>query len=280
MKPALGKGLGALLPKTGPESPELEIERIIASADQPRKHFREESIRELSASIKEKGILQPLIVSPNGDGSFMLIAGERRLRAARLAGLRKVPVTIKKLPAQDSLEVALIENIQREDLNPVETANAIERLKEDFRLTQEELSLRLGMDRATIANYLRLLKLPAEVKTLVAHGKLSMGHAKVLLGFESQSQQVEVAARAAGERLSVRQLEGLLKKALIGGANKDALRKTALQAKDPNIADLEDRLTKALGTKVRLRPRGRKTGTLEIEYYNLDQLQGIIERMM
>ena len=278
MKTALGRGIEALMPKAGIETVEVEVERVIASEQQPRKHFREEKIKELAASIREKGVLQPLIVCPAGDGTFRLIAGERRLRAARLAGLKRVPAVLRKAAPEDALEIALIENIQREDLNPVETALALERLQREFSLTHEALSVKLGMERATVTNYLRLLKLHEEVRALVAEGVLSMGHAKVLAGLESGSHQVEAARHAAGKGLSVRDLEGLVRK---GFSDRRLGRKPAGAAsKDPDIAALEDRLAQSLGTKVRLRHRGKKGGRLEIEYYSLEQLQGLLEKMM
>ena len=281
MKTALGRGIEALLPKTGMEAVEIEIERVAAWADQPRKRFSEEGLKELAASIKEKGVLQPLLVCSNGDGTFRLIAGERRLRAARLAGLRRVPAILKKAAAEDSLEIALIENLQREDLNPVETAQALERLQKEFSLTHEALSGKLGMERTTITNHLRLLKLPAEVRALMAEGKLSMGHAKVILGIDSQYQQSEIAGKAASEGLSVRELERLLrdKGPAQGEGGRHKTNKKAALA-DPNVADLEDRLSKSLGTKVRVKHKGKKGGTLHIEYYSLEQLDGLLERML
>ena len=279
MKTALGRGIEALLPKTGMEVMELELEKVIASAEQPRKRFREEGLKELAASIREKGVLQPLIVCANGDGTFRLIAGERRLRAAKLAGLKRVPAVLRKFSAApgDALEVALIENVQREDLNPMETALALERLQREFSLTHEALSAKLGMERTSITNYLRLLKLHEEVRALVAEGALSMGHAKVILGFESHSHQVQAARAAVKGRMSVRQLEDLLKKPLPGGPAKKPAQKAEA---DPNVADLEDRLAKSLGTRVRVRHRGARGGRLEIEYYNLEQLQGILEKLL
>jgi ParB family chromosome partitioning protein len=178
------------------------------------------------------------------------------------------------------MEIALIENIQREDLNPIETAKALERLQTEFNLTQEALSERLGKERATLANYVRLLKLPEEAQKYMAEGKLSMGHAKVILAFESQSHQLEAARAAVRERLSVRQMEKLLAKRLLGGKHKENLRKALLKAKDPDVADLEERLIKSLGTKVRLRHRGKKGGRVEIEYYSLDELQRLLEKLL
>lgn len=278
MKPALGKGLEALLPKTAPALNELELERITAAADQPRKKFDENGLKELSASIKEKGILQPLIVTPNGDGSFKLVAGERRLRAARLVGLKKVPVIIRKSADQDRLETALIENIQREDLNPIEIARGLEHLQ-GFGLTQEALAERLSMDRASIGHYLRILKLPEATRALVGEGKLSLGHAKVLLSVEQPQEIDSLAARAVKEGLSVRALEKITKEAAAQGSGRGKKIK-AIRVVDPNIKDLENKLLTSLGTKVRIKHGAGGRGKMEIEYYSLDQLQGILDRML
>ncbi len=279
MKTALGKGLEALIPKSGLEAVELDIERVVPSEGQPRKRFEEGALKELAASIKEKGILQPLVVCPAGDGSFRLIAGERRLRAAHIAGLRKVPAILKKAAAPaDCLEMALIENIQREDLNPMETARAMDKLQVEFKLTQEALSEKLGKERATVANFLRLLKLPEEVQGCIQEEKLSMGHAKVLLGFETQARMIEAAHTAIKDKLSVRELEKLLKKNTMG-TGREAVRRAALRMKDPNILALEERLKQTLGAKVKIKHKGKKGGRIEIEYSSVDELQGILERM-
>lgn len=268
MKTALGKGLNALIPERGEEVLFLDIERILPGKQQPRKVFHEESLKELSASIKEKGVLQPIIVSRTGDGSFNLIAGERRWRAATLAGLKKIPALIKNVASKDSLEIALIENIQREDLNPVETAEAFNRLINDFNLTQEELSDRVGKDRATIANYLRLLKLPDEIRALLYNGSLSMGHARALLGIEGRSRQVEAARKIIKAGMSVREAERL--------AKTEAKAATPARHKDPQISSLEERLIKHLGTKVRINHKGKR-GQIEIEYYSLEELDRLLE---
>jgi len=278
MKQALGKGLEALLPSGGAEGLELPVERIVAG-DQPRKRFREEALKELAASIKEKGVLQPLIVSPNGDGSYRLIAGERRLRAARMAGLKKVPAVIKKTTGEDSLEIALIENIQREDLNPMETAHGMERLQKEFGLTQEAVADKLGKERASVANYLRLLKLPPEVQGYIADEKLSMGHAKCILGIDAPERQLDAARKAIKEKLSVRQTEKLVKSIILGRGTNEALRRARMGLKDPNVLEVENRLRQALGTQVRLVQKGKKGGRIEIDYYSLEELQGILERL-
>jgi ParB family chromosome partitioning protein len=193
MKTALGKGLEALIPEKGDEIIYLDIERIFPGEQQPRKIFRDDSLKELAASIKEKGVLQPVIVSRVGDGSFRLVTGERRWRATALAGLKKIPALVKNVASRDSLEIALIENIQREDLNPIEAAEAFNKLITEFNLTQEDLSDRVGKERATIANYLRLLKLPEEVKSFLYNGSLSIGHAKAILAIEGKGNQIDAA---------------------------------------------------------------------------------------
>ena len=273
MKMALGKGLEALIPERGEEVLHLEISRIFPG-EQPRKIFRDNSLKELAASIKEKGILQPIIVSRVGDGSFRLIAGERRWRAAQIAGLKKIPAIVKNVASKDSLEIALIENIQREDLNPIEEAEAFNRLVKDFNLTQEEVSEKVGKERATVANYLRLLKLPDEIKSLISDSSLSMGHARAILSIEGRANQLQAARRIIKKGLSVREAESLAK----NGAPKKS--KTRSAHKDPQIASLEDKLIKSLGTKVRIQHKGEKGGRIEIEYYSLDELDRLLDIFM
>ncbi len=276
MKTALGKGLEALIPERGEEVLHLEISRIFPG-EQPRKIFRDNSLKELAASIKEKGVLQPVIVSRAGDGSFRLIAGERRWRAAQIAGLKKIPAIVKNVASRDSLEIALIENIQREDLNPLETAEAFNKLLKDFNLTQEELSERVGKERATVANYLRLLRLPDEIKSLMSDGSLSMGHSRAILSIENRTQQLEAARKILTKGLSVREAEALAKNISLDGAKKAKSHKSH---KDPQIASLEDKLIKSLGTKVRIKHKGKKGGTIEIEYYSLDELDRLLEALI
>ena len=276
MKTALGKGLDALIPEKGEEVLHLEINRIFPG-EQPRKIFRDNSMKELAASIKEKGVLQPIIVSRLGDGSFRLIAGERRWRASQLAGLKKIPAIVKNVASKEALEIALIENIQREDLNPVETAEAFNRLLKEFNLTQEELSEKVGKERATVANYLRLLKLPEEIKALVSSGSLSMGHARAVLSIEGKAPQIEAARKIVTKGLSVREAEALSKNVgLIASKKAKGLK----GHKDPQIASLEDKLIKSLGTKVRIQHKGKKGGKIEIEYYSLDELDRLLEILM
>src|SRR4030042_1755337 len=271
MKTALGKGLEALIPEKWEEVIYLDIERIFPGEQQPRKTFKDDPLKELAASIKEKGILQPVIVSRVGDGTFRLVTGERRWRAAALAELKKIPALIKNVASKDSLEIALIENIQREDLNPIETADAFSRLITDFNLTQEELSDKVGKDRATIANYLRLLKLPQEIKTLIYNGSLSTGHAKAILAIDGKANQIEAARKIIKKGLSVREAEILSRK--VTRPPKVKLNK------DPQISSLEEKLIKSLGTKVRVLNKGKR-GKIEIEYYSLEELDRLLEILL
>jgi ParB family chromosome partitioning protein len=271
VKTALGKGLEALIPERGEEVIHLDIDRIFPGEQQPRKAFRDDSLKELAASIKERGVLQPVIVSRVGDGTFRLVTGERRWRAAALAGLKKIPALIKNVASKDSLEIALIENIQREDLNPIETAEAFSRLITDFDLTQDELSGKVGKDRATIANYLRLLKLPEEIKALIYNGSLSTGHAKAILTIDGKANQIEAARKIIRKGLSVREAEALVKRV--------SRPPKAKFKKDPQISSLEEKLIKSLGTKVRILNKGKK-GKIEIEYYSLDELDRLLEILL
>jgi ParB family chromosome partitioning protein len=273
MKTALGKGLDALLPEKGEEVIKIDIARILPDEYQPRKIFKDDALKELSASIQEKGVLQPVIVSRIGDGTFRLIAGERRWRAAALAGLKHIPALIKNVSSQDAIEIALIENIQREDLNAIETAGAFNRLIKEFNLTQEELSQRVGKDRATIANYLRILKLPDEVKSLISSDSLSIGHAKALLTLENKQKQLTASKEIIKKGLSVREAEVLCKRL------SQPTKPTKEKIKLPEVADLENRLKQSLGTKVKINHK-EKSGKIEIEYYSLEELDRLLEILM
>jgi len=276
MKAALGKGLDALLPDRGGDVIEIEIGKIVPNEHQPRKVFKDDTLRELAASIKEKGVLQPIIVTRLGDGNFQLIAGERRWRASKQAELKKIPALVKNVSSQDAIEIALIENIQRDELNAIETANAFQSLMQDFNLSQEALAERVGKDRATVANYLRILKLPAEIKALINDGSLSLGHAKALLSLDDKQKQIEASLKIVREGLSVRAAEALcadLKKHPMATAKKPVKKE---KKKLPEVAELEDKLIQALGTKVRLLHNGKK-GKIEIEYYSLDELDRLLE---
>ncbi|MBI4844781.1 MAG: ParB/RepB/Spo0J family partition protein [Nitrospirae bacterium] len=272
MKPALGKGLSALIPeqKKGGDILEIDIGSIAPNDYQPRRFFDDRALDELAASIKEKGVIQPVIVRRVTEGSYQLIAGERRWRAAAKAGLVKIPVVIKEAAPEDTLEIALIENIQREDLNPLETADAFQRLIRDFNLTHEDVSKKVGKDRATVTNYLRILKLPADVKRWIAEGSLSMGHAKALLQIDDPAAQTAAAKKIIQNGLSVREAEAL-------GRKTSKTRPRPKPGRDPQIASLEEKLIQSLGTKVRLIHKGKKRGKIEIEYYSLEELDRLLE---
>ncbi|MBF0345054.1 MAG: ParB/RepB/Spo0J family partition protein [Nitrospirae bacterium] len=282
MKKALGRGLDALLPSEGDEILQVETQRIFPNPNQPRKSFDEEALKQLAASVSEKGILQPIIVSRNGDGTFSLIAGERRWRAAHISGLNKVPCIVRDTKQDDSLEISLIENIQREDLNPIETAKAFQKLIDDFNLKQEEVAVKVGKERATVANYLRLLNLPSEIQDMVSQNKLSMGHARALLSVNDAQLQLEIAKNVIENNLSVRETEALSRPQL-SSLSTDGEQKveTGKQEKketpkDPHISDIEQELIKTLGTKVKINHKGKK-GKIEIEYYSLDELNRLID---
>jgi ParB family chromosome partitioning protein len=272
VKTALGKGLDALIPDRGENIVQIDIDRIMPGSQQPRKIFNDSALKELAASIKEKGVLQPVLVIRKGDGTFNLIAGERRWRAATLAGLKKMPAIVKNVDSKDALEMALIENIQRENLNPIETAEGFNRLMEEFSLTQEELADKVGKERATVANYLRLLKLPQEIKDMIYADKLSMGHARALLSMEGKLNQIEAARKIIKHGLNVREAELLAKKP----SKPDKIKRE----RDPQVASLEEKLIKQLGTKVHIVQKNKKKGKIEIEYYSLEELNRLLDLLM
>jgi ParB family chromosome partitioning protein len=276
MKTALGRGLDALITDKGQEIIQIELKRINPGEEQPRKVFRDDALKELAASIKQKGVLQPVLVNRKKDGSFSLIAGERRVRASKIAGLKRIPAIVKNLDPEDTLEVSLIENIQREDLGPIETAQAFQRLLKQFGLTQEKLSEKVGKERATVANYLRLLKLPQEIRKLLNDGELSMGHARAILSADGKQGQMALAKKIVKKGLSVRDAERLVKKKV---SDPNVKKGSALSGRDPNIASLEEKLIKNLGTKVRIKHRGKR-GQIEIEYYSLDELDRLLEVLL
>ncbi|HUJ14192.1 MAG TPA: ParB/RepB/Spo0J family partition protein [Thermoanaerobaculia bacterium] len=275
-KKALGRGLGALIPqKAEPPSPaaaglaQIPIDRISANPYQPRKIFNERSIDELTRSVREHGIVQPLVVTRTADNRYRLVAGERRFRAAQKAGLTSVPAVIKDLQKEgDALQLALIENIQREDLNPIEEANAYHQLHDEFGLTQEEISKRVGKERSTVANFLRLMKLPESVKQRLASGQLSMGHARALLSLDSPKKQEQLAERIVRNSLNVRQAEMLA----------SAGPKTAKPEKPKDVftRDAEEKLTKTLRTKVEI-DRKKRGGVIHIRFSSEDDLIRIFE---
>jgi ParB family chromosome partitioning protein len=278
-KQALGKGLGALIPDLSALDDkerkalgihEIELDKIIPNEYQPRKVFDNDKLKELAASISEQGVIQPVIVHRAGNG-YQLIAGERRWRAARLAGLKTVPVLVKEASKREILEMALIENIQREDLNPLEAAEAYKRLQDEFKLTQEDLAKRVGKERSTVTNFLRVLNLPKEVKHELATGGLSMGHAKALLSLERVRDQVQAALTIVKKGLSVREAETL------AGRLKNPLKEKKARI-GHELKAVEEKLKKTLGTKVSITPKS-KGGRIVIEYYSNEELDRILEKI-
>ncbi|MFA6600617.1 MAG: ParB/RepB/Spo0J family partition protein [Candidatus Omnitrophota bacterium] len=253
----------------------IPVSQIAPNASQPRQHFSPEGIEELAASIREKGILQPIIVKRSGDGQYTVICGERRLRAAVLCGLETVPVVIKDVAEDEMLEWALIENIQREDLNPLEEADAYRRLSEERMLSQEDIAKRVGKDRSTVTNMIRLLRLPPEVQSYLASGQLTSGHARALLGLLTPEHQRQLARRIVEENLSVRQVEAIVNRSI-------AHKRKAKSARNlrPEIVDLETRLAQHFGTQVKIYPRkNQKQGRIEIQYFSLDDLDRVLEKI-
>jgi ParB family chromosome partitioning protein len=278
---ALGRGLDALIPAAGnaeaakgPRLLEIAVEQIRPNPRQPRDHFDPAAIESIAASLKQHGVLQPLVVRSVGDG-YELIAGERRWRAAQQAGLERVPVVVRDVSARESLELALIENVQREDLNPIEEARAYELLIEEMKLTQEEVAARVGRGRATVANYLRLLRLPEKIQALLVQRQLEMGHARALAGMQDAGGQVRLALETVAKGLSVRQVEARAR-ALAGDGS--ARRKTVATRRDPDVEAAEQKLSRALGTRVTI--RGKERGRLEIRFSSLDELNRLYESLL
>ena len=278
-KLVLGKGLDALIPNFDLETIRptdyfhCDIELIRPNRYQPRRRFAENDLKDLSLSIKNQGILQPLLVRKDDNG-YELIVGERRLRAAKMAGLKQVPVVIKSIPDKDMLELTIIENLQREDLNPLETAEAYFRLITEFELTQDQAAERVGKSRPSVANFLRLRQLPEQIKSSIAEGALSMGHARTLLGAPTAALQTAAYRIVVSKGLSVRQTEALVKRLNTG--TKQPL-KPLPSTKDRHLSDLSDELSRQFGTKVQIKRRGKK-GKVEIEFYSdedLDRLLGL-----
>lgn len=275
MKKGLGRGLDALLGDYTQPTPEgvqqVDIRRIDTNAGQPRKDFDQEKLQELADSIRQHGVVQPILLRQNGE-RYVIVAGERRFRAARLAGLEKVPAIVKDLDEAQVMEVALIENLQREDLNPIEEAAAIRFLMQQHDLTQEEVSKRLSKSRPAIANSLRLLTLPEPVQAYLRNGKLQAGHARALAGLQDPEAQAMLADKIVGEGLSVRAAESLAREQ----GQKPPRQKKEPPATDPDLAAAEASLREWLGTKVSIQGSSQR-GRIIIEYYNAELLQGIYD---
>jgi ParB family chromosome partitioning protein len=279
---ALGKGLNALIPghlrdlngETRGAAQELDISQIRRNPYQPRTVFKADELRQLADSIREQGVLQPVLVTKAKEGGYVLISGERRLRAAQSLGWQRIPALVKPAATDQELaEWAIIENVQRDDLNPLEEARAYKRLVDEFKLTQEEVAKKVGRDRSTVANAMRLLKLPLEVQTLLEKGELQMGHARALLAIESAEAQKAIGGRAAREGWSVRAVEQAAQERS-GGTR--ARKASARRAAGVELGALEEKLRRKLGTKVKLLPAA-KGGRIEIHYYSAEELERLID---
>jgi ParB family transcriptional regulator, chromosome partitioning protein len=274
-RPALGKGLSALIPSTPPpaaprDTPlEIDIDLLSPNRFQPRTLMDEPKLDELAQSIRANGVIQPIVVR-RVDGRYEIIAGERRWRAAQRAGLLRVPIVVRDVAHEKLLEVALIENIQREDLNPIEEAQAYRRLADEFKLTQDAIASAVGKDRATVANYLRLLKLPSDLRDAISTGALSMGHARALLAANDEAVQRAAAKEVAARGLSVRETEALVKRLTEPSPRREA------QRPDVHTRAAEDKLRLALGTRVRIVRTG-KGGRIEVDFKSEDELQRLYE---
>ena len=292
-RPALGRGLGALIPGVASAAAsatpirrdyfECAIEDVHPSTDNPRQRFDEQKLNELAESIRNQGLVQPLVVrqrSAQEGGGFWLIAGERRWRAAQRAGLKSIQVVVKEVQQRDAYELTLVENLQREDLNPIEEAEAYQRLSTEFGYTQEALATRVGKDRATVANALRLLKLPQKVRNLVAGGELQMGHARALLGLEAEPAIERAAARVVQKQLSVRQTEEFVRRERGDAGGGKAKPAGNVPPSTASTRDLEQKLERAFGTKVRLVQKSTTVGRIELDYHSLDQLDSLLEKLL
>jgi ParB family chromosome partitioning protein len=287
---ALGRGLAALIPgaAAGPAAVPaggaalrgdglrtIAIEEIFPSRDQPRQIFDDSRLSELADSIRTQGVIQPVIVRLRVQGGYELVAGERRWRAAQRAGLHEIPAVVRDIAPMRAFEMAMVENLQRADLNPIEEAAGYQRLISDFGYTQETLAGRVGKDRTTVTNALRLLRLPESVRDLVVAGRISMGHARALLGLDSADAMERLARRVAAREMSVRQVESLVRRERTTGAAR-----TAPAPPTASARDLGDRLARALGTKVKVIEAGPGRGHLEVHYHSLDQLDALIARLL
>lgn len=278
---ALGKGISALIPQTEVAAERtknivfLRLDQVKPNPFQPREDFKAEAMEELVQSIREKGIIQPILVRTKGD-AYELIAGERRLRAAQILNLPEIPALVKEVEDRDSLELALIENIQRQELNPIEEARAFQYLLDKFQLTQDEVAEVMGKARVTITNVLRLLKLPLEVQEEIKNGRLTFGHGKVILEIEDANLQRRVCQEAISNSLSVRELETIVKTKRLRNPAKTIVR--AVSEKEPLVRILEEQLQQALATKVKI-AKNRKRGTIAIEFYSQEDLERIVKKV-
>ena len=277
----LGRGLSALIPDISTEIDKkdiitIDLKNIYPNQDQPRRVFDEEKIKILSESIKNYGVLQPIVLKPDDKGKYMIIAGERRYRASKLARKIDIPAVIKDIPMKDIMEIALIENLQREELNPIEEALAYRSLIKNYEVTQEEISEAVGKSRPHITNTLRLLNLPQKIIDMIDQGQITAGHGKALLRVTDENIQLELANKVIAEELSVRATEALAKK-ICEDNIKEVPKKS--KEKDVFIVDVEEKLRNIFGTKVNI-SKGKKKGKIEIEYYNEDDLNNIVSMLL
>lgn len=274
----LGRGLDSLfadnsVEEINPSVNKLRIMEIEPNHDQPRKDFDEKSLSELAESIEQHGVLQPLVVRPLANGSYQLVAGERRWRAARIAGLTEIPVVIKELTDEEVIEIAMIENLQREDLNPLEEALGYRYMMDELNITQEQAAEKVGKSRPAVANALRLLKLPNEIQDMVKNNLISPGHARALLGFDSEDMIVQTAKMIIKEDLSVREVENLVKK------SKKIPKVAKQQKRDKFFSEVEIALVENLGRKVKIKEAKQDAGVLEIEFFDKDDLEGLAMKL-
>lgn len=277
-KRRLGRGLDGLLPAAPPRASSAaetvaRIEELHRNREQPRRRFDDERLDELAASIREHGVLEPILVRKRREGGYEIIAGERRWRAAQRAGLHDIPIFVRDLSDERAFEAAIVENLQREDLNPIETSRAFRRLRDEFGMTGEQIAQRVGKSRASIANSMRLLELPELILDMLEGGAISEGHGRAILQAPDEASQLRIAKLAASKRLSVREVERLAREAASAGAAK--AKAPVKDEKSANIRDLEERLTRQLGCKVSVQDKGGR-GTLAIEYGDLDELDRIL----
>lgn len=274
----LGRGLDSLfadnsVEEINPSVNKLRIMEIEPNHDQPRKDFDEKTLSELAESIEQHGVLQPLVVRPLANGSYQLVAGERRWRAARIAGLTEVPVVIKELTDEEVIEIAMIENLQREDLNPLEEALGYRYMMDELKITQEQAAEKVGKSRPAVANALRLLKLPNEIQDMVKNNLISPGHARALLGFDSEDMILQTAKMIIKEDLSVREVENLVKK------SKKVPKVAKQQKRDKFFSEVELALVENLGRKVKIKEAKQDAGVLEIEFFDKDDLEGLAMKL-
>ena len=279
----LGKGLSALLGEVATEPAqtadagvrEVPVSRCAPNPHQPRERFDVEAERDLAASVRERGVLQPILVTPDGEGGYRIVAGERRWRAARTVGLETIPAIVRKLAPREMVELALVENLQREDLNGIEEARGYRELVEDFGLTQAEVAEKVGKDRSTVTNALRLLELPQPVQEMVESGDLTMGHARALLALSNAAEQVRLAREVPARGLSVRQVEAAVRRASAGGG-----RRTARPAASAHVRFFEQELQRALGTRVRIVEIKKGAGRIEITFHSAEEFERLHGRLV